>query len=106
MMLIQMTGLIIVLIKQAGMLLNRCRMAKASQTGDPENVSNAIEQSAYFWKFDSESSNDDVIRYIPKIINKSKKVSRQVKWIHCNFIRNQSRKVKQRKNMGSPGQVW
>lgn len=44
--------------------------AEASQTGDPGNVSNAIEQSADFLKFDSESSNNDVIRYIPKrIIN-------------------------------------
>lgn len=33
--------------------------AEASQTGDPENVSNAIDQSADFSKFDSESSIDD-----------------------------------------------
>lgn len=53
-------------------VIKQVQNAEASQTGDLENVSNAIEQSADFSKFDSESSNDDVIRCIPKRINKPK----------------------------------
>lgn len=52
--------------------------AEESQTGDPGNVSNAIEQSADFSKFDFEFSNDDVIRYIPKRINKPKNDSQSL----------------------------
>lgn len=40
-------------------VIKQVQNAKASQTGDPENVSNAIDQSADFSKIDSESSNND-----------------------------------------------
>lgn len=60
-------------VNKTGMsVIKQVQKAEASQTGDPENVSNAIEQSADFSKFDSESSYADVIRYIPKRINKPK----------------------------------
>lgn len=48
MMLIQLTGLIIVLKKTDISVIKQVQNAEASQTGDPENVSNAIEQSADF----------------------------------------------------------
>lgn len=53
-------------------VIKQVQDAEASQTGDPGNVSNAIEQSADFSKFDSEFSNDDAIRNIPKRIKKPK----------------------------------
>lgn len=59
-------------------VIKQVQNAEASQTGDPENVSNAIEQSADFSKFDSESSNADVIRYIPNRINKPKNDSQSL----------------------------
>lgn len=47
-------------VNKTGMhVIKQVQNAEASQTGDPENVSNAIDQSADFSKFDSESSNDD-----------------------------------------------
>lgn len=59
-------------VHKTGRSVKQLQNAESSQTADPENVSKATEQSAESSESDSESSDDNVIRYIPKKINKPK----------------------------------
>lgn len=73
-----MTGLIIALIKQACLLFNKCRMLKHHKLVIRKMCRMRLNRVQTSQNLNLESSNADVIRYIPEIINKPKNDSQSL----------------------------